>query len=242
MSEAAVSLARALSKLGVCSRAEARTLIESGRVSVDGVEARDPDMRVDVRRARIMVDGRRAVAQVSTYIMLHKPPGYVTTTSDERGRRTVFELLPRDTPRLVSVGRLDMDSEGLLLFSNDTRWADRIASPASHLDKIYHILVTESPTDAAIAAALNGVHVTRGQVLRLKSLRTLRSDTGIWLEVIIDEGRNRQIRRVLDAVGVGIVRLIRVSVGPLVLGNLLAGEWRSLTDAEKSSLDAAMRS
>jgi 23S rRNA pseudouridine2605 synthase len=242
MSEAAVSLARALSKLGVCSRAEARTLIESGRVSVDGVEARDPDMRVDVRRARIMVDGRRAVAQVSTYIMLHKPPGYVTTTSDERGRRTVFELLPRDTPRLVSVGRLDMDSEGLLLFSNDTRWADRIASPASHLDKIYHILVTESPTDAAIAAALNGVHVTRGQVLRLKSLRTLRSDTGIWLEVIIDEGRNRQIRRVLDAVGVGIVRLIRVSVGPLVLGNLLAGEWRSLTDAEKSSLDAAIRS
>lgn len=237
---AAVSLARALSKLGWCSRAEARTLIEAGNVTVDDTIVRDPDFRVDVRRARIAVDGKRVAARAADYIMLHKPAGCVTTTSDEKGRRTVFEFLPRDIPRVVAVGRLDMDSEGLLLFTNDTRWADRIADPASHIDKVYRVRLETPPTDAALATALAGVDAGRGDVLRLKRITNLRSDDGHWIEVVIDEGRNRHVRRVLEAVGANVHRLIRVAIGPLALGDLAPGGWRRLTAAEKAALDAAV--
>jgi len=239
---AAVSLARALSKLGFCSRAEGRAIVESGRVTVDGEEVRDPDLRVDVRRARIAVDGRRVTARMSEYVILHKPAGFVTTTSDEKQRRTVFELLPPELPRLVAVGRLDMDSEGLLLFTNDTRWADRIVDPTSHVDKVYHVRVEEAPSDGALAAALEGVDAGRGEVLRLKRVKRLHRDDGVWIEVAIDEGRNRQIRRVLEAAGITVHRLIRMSIGPLELGSLAAGEWRRLEPAEKMALDAAVGS
>lgn len=125
----AVSVARALSKLGWCSRAQAHELVSAGRVSVDGTVIRDPSFRIDMRRARVAVDGEPVRAQQRVYMMMHKPRGYVTTTSDELGRRTVFDLLPRDVPRVTAVGRLDLDSEGLLLFTSDTRWANRIIDP-----------------------------------------------------------------------------------------------------------------
>lgn len=232
-----MSLARALSKLGHCSRAQARPLIESGRVSVNGEAVRDPERRVDVRRAHITVDGQAVRAAASVYLMLNKPRGWVTTTSDEHGRSTVFELLPDDVPRLVAVGRLDMESEGLLLFSNDTRWADRITEPRSHLDKVYHVEVSRMPTPEEVERMLDGVDAGRGETLSFRGVQPLTLHRkGSWLEVVIDEGKNRQIRRVLEAVGIDVVTLRRVKVGGLELGDLRPGMYRALTPEEAAAL------
>lgn len=236
-----VSLARALSKLGWCSRAQARPLIEAGRVSVDGAIVRDAEARVDVRRARIAVDGQTVRAASQVYLMLHKPRGWVTTTSDEHGRSTVYELLPDDLPRMVAVGRLDLDSEGLLLFTNDTRWADRITDPRQHLDKIYHVQVATPVDDALLNRMMEGVPAGRGETLRFKGAQRLRRHGGHWLEVVIDEGRNRQIRRVLEALGLEVLRLRRVAIGALALGDLGPGTWRLLTPDERRALGGEAR-
>jgi 23S rRNA pseudouridine2605 synthase len=233
---ATVSLARALSKLGWCSRAEARVLIEAGRVTVDTVVERDADARVDMRRSRIAVDGSIVRALSRVYLMLHKPRGWVTSTADEHGRSNVYELLPDELPRVVAVGRLDLDSEGVLLFTNDTRWADRVADPRSHIDKLYHVRVARAPDEDTISRMLAGVEAGRGEVLRLKSVRPLARRDGVWLEVVIDEGRNRQIRRVFEAVGGEIQRLVRVAIGPVRLGDLGPGMWRILTREEREAL------
>jgi 23S rRNA pseudouridine2605 synthase len=233
----AVTLARALSKLGWCSRSEARRLVTAGRVTVDGSPVVDADRRVDVRRARIEVDGRIVRAEPAMYLMLNKPRGVVTTSADERGRRTVYDLLPDDLPRLVAVGRLDLDSEGLLLFTNDTRWADRMLDPGRHVDRVYHVLVDGTLDRSVFARAMAGVDAGRGESLRLKSVRSLSGAGAGWLEVVLDEGRNRQIRRVLEACGLDVVRLIRVAIGPLSLGTLGTGGTRVLTRAEKELLD-----
>jgi 23S rRNA pseudouridine2605 synthase len=227
----AVSLARALSKLGWCSRAKARPLIEGGHVSVNGEIVRDTERRVDVRRAHITVDGQTVRAAAGVYLMLHKPRGWVTTTSDEHGRSTVYELLPDNVPRLVAVGRLDLESEGLLLFSNDTRWADRITDPKTHLDKTYHVEVSRMPTEDDIARMLAGVDAGRGETLGFREARPL-TRRGYWLEVIIDEGKNRQVRRVLEAVGIEVKTLRRMAIGGLLLGDLRPGMWRMLTQQE----------
>jgi 23S rRNA pseudouridine2605 synthase len=234
-----VSLARALSKLGWCSRAEARPLIEAGRVSVDGTVVRNPDQRVDMRRSRIAVDGTTVRASSQVYLMMHKPRGWVTTTADEQDRSTVYELLPDGLPRLVAVGRLDLDSEGLLLFTNDTRWADRITDPRRHLDKVYHVQVKRPPAEDAVRRMLEGVDAGRGEILRLKHVEPL-PHRSRWLVVVLDEGRNRQIRRVFEAVGLEIEKLVRVSIGPLRLGDLGPGMTRPLTAAERAAMDAAM--
>ena len=235
-----VSLARALSKLGWCSRAQARVLVEAGRVSVDGTVVRDAERRVDIRRARITVDGEPVRAQQRVYLMMHKPPGVVTTTSDERGRANVYELLPTRLPRVVAVGRLDLGSEGLLLFTNDTRWADRVIDPRSHVDKTYHALLDRTLTPQELRAATGGVEVGRGERLQFKQIAPLETaDAGAWFRVVLDEGKNRQVRRVLDSLGVGVLRLIRVAIGPLSLGDLEPGRTRPLTTDEVRALDPA---
>lgn len=231
----AVSLARALSKLGFCSRAQARPIIEAGRVSVNGELVRDPERRVDVRRAHISVDGASVRAARPVYLMLNKPRGWVTTTSDERGRYTVYDLLPDDLPRLVAVGRLDLDSEGLLLFSNDTRWADRITDPRTHVEKRYHVELSRMPVDEEVARMLEGLDAGRGEVIGFRSLTPVQR-RGNWVEIVIDEGRNRQIRRVLDAAGIEVKTLRRVAVGSVALGDLGPGMWRMLTAEEVAAL------
>lgn len=231
-----VSLARALSKLGWCSRAEARPLIESGRVSVDGVTIRDPDHRLEMRRARIAVDGTTLRAAAQVYLMLHKPRGWVATRGDETGRSTVYELLPDDVPRLIAVAPLDVDSEGVQLFTNDTRWADRIADAAGSLDRVYHVRLAGSPDDAKVAALLDGVDAGRGQLLRAREVSRLERRDGHWLEIVLDESRSRPIRRFLDAARIEAEKVVRIAIGSLQLGDLGPGMWRLLTRAEKDAL------
>ena len=235
-----VSLPRALSKLGLCSRREAERLVAEGRVRVDGRIVRDVTHRVRMERTRITVDDAVVRAERHVYLVLNKPRGLVTTRDDPRGRPTVYACLQDASLPFVSpVGRLDQASEGLLLFTNDTRWAQRLLDPASHVDKVYHVQVDRVPDDALAAAMRAGVDAD-GERLAAKDARVLRAGARHgWLEVVLDEGRNRHIRRLLAALDVAVLRLVRVAVGPVVLGDLAKGEWRELTEAERDGLGRA---
>lgn len=230
-------LARVLSKRGLCSRTQAAQWIEAGRVALNGRIVRDPETPVDATRDRIAVDGVEADARERIYLMLNKPRGHVTTAADERDRATVYALLG-DTglPWVAPVGRLDKASEGLLLFTNDSAWAAAITSPQSQLDKTYHVQIDRLP-DAALLAALRAGADDGGEHLAAKSVRELRrGEKNAWLEIVLDEGRNRQIRRLLAAFGIGVLRLIRVAIGDLALGALPKGAWRRLSADEAARL------
>lgn len=233
-----VTLARALSKLGFASRSKARELIRAGHVRVDGRAATDPDLWVDPDRQRIEVDGARVEAARRVYLMLNKPRGLVTTASDEKGRPTVFQCIDDPAlPQLFPVGRLDRASEGLLLFTNDTQWADRILDPRTHLDKVYHVQIDRVADPALLRRIVEGVRTDTGEVLAARCARALRAGRSkSWIEVVLDEGKNRQIRRILEALDVEVLRLVRVAIGPLELGELGKGEFRELTEAERDAL------
>lgn len=232
-------LARVLSKQGVCSRSEAARWIMQGRVSVDGRIVRDPEFPIHGASAWIEVDGRALASTQRCYLVLNKPRGLVTTARDEHGRGTVYDCLDGGgLPWVAPVGRLDKASEGLLLLSNDPEWAARITDPASGPDKTYHVQVDCVPDAAALAGIGEGV-VVEGERLRAKSIVLLRSGgKTAWLEVVLDEGRNRQIRRLLAAAGIGVLRLVRVRIGSLDLGTLPKGEWRELSREEAEALAA----
>jgi len=230
-------LARVISKLGIASRTQAARWIADGRVSVEGRVEFDPERPTDAACERIALDGEVLAARQFLYLAMNKPRGHVTTTSDERGRDTVYALLA-DTglPWLAAVGRLDKASEGLLLFTNDSAWAARITSPDTHVHKTYHVQVDCLP-DAALLARMEQGVVDAGERLAVKSARELRrGDKHAWLEIVLDEGRNRQIRRILSLLGVGVLRLVRVAVGDVVLGSLAKGAWRPLEPAEIEAL------
>ncbi len=230
-------IARALSKLGFCSRSAAWTLVESGHVSVNGIVRRNPEHPVALPRDRIEVDGRVVESAHLVHLMLNKPRGLVTTANDERGRDTVFSRIEgRGFGHVSPVGRLDKASEGLLLFTNDTAWAARITDPASHFEKTYHVQV-DCLADEGLLQRLRSGARDADDWLAVKSARVFRSGkTNSWLEIILDEGRNRHIRRLLAAFDVAVLRLVRVAIGPLQLGTLAKGDVRALTPAEVASL------
>jgi 23S rRNA pseudouridine2605 synthase len=239
-------LARALSKLGYCSRSRAAELIRAGRVGVNGAARRDSEFRVRPGKDQIEVDGKAVEAAGKIYLALNKPRGVVTTASDEKGRETVYALLKKNIPGehgpwIAPVGRLDKASEGLLLLTNDSEWAARVLAPETHLEKVYHVQIA-SLADARLLHAIgHGVKAEDGEVLRAKSVRILRQgERNTWLEVVLDEGKNRQIRWVLEGLGIEVLRLVRVAIGPLTLGRLPKGAVRSLTKEEKEMLDRAM--
>jgi len=218
----------------VCSRTQAAEWIRAGRVAVDGRVVRDPEFPTIAGRHRIAVDGRDIdAAPERHYLVLNKPRGLVTTARDEQGRDTVYRCFDgAGLPWVAPVGRLDKASEGLLLFSNDSEWAARIGDPATGPDKTYHVQVDRIP-DAAQLAALKAGFVDDGEFLRAKSATLLRSgERNAWMEIVLDAGRNRQIRRMLNAQDTNVLRLIRVSIGPLALGELAKGAWRPLTEEE----------
>lgn len=230
-------LARVLSKMGYCSRSQAAALIRAGRVALNGRSVRDPETPVSVGRARITVDGVEVVAHSKMYLVMNKPRGVVTTASDERGRATVYDLLHGVDAWIGPVGRLDKASEGLLLLTNDTDWAARITDPASEIDKRYHVQVDRVVTDELLARIRQGV-VVNGDCLRAKAVRILRQgEKNSWLEITLDEGKNRHIRRMLQELGLAVLRLVRVAVGSVELDDLKKGAVRALTAAEKLNLD-----
>ncbi len=169
--------------------------------------------------------------------MLNKPRGLITTNADEKGRETVFSCFEGATlPRLTAVGRLDKASEGLLLFTSDSQWANAITDPQTHLDKTYHVQMDRVADEALLVALRQGVE-DDGESLAVKKVSLLRSgERTSWLEIVLDEGRNRHIRRMLAAVGAEVRRLVRVRIGPLQLGDLPKGQWRELTVTEAQGM------
>jgi len=238
-------LARALSKLGYCSRSQGAELIRAGRVQLNGALRCDPETPARPGQDRIAIDGHAIDEQKKIYLMMNKPRGVVTTASDEKGRDTVYAVLEKandSLPWVAPVGRLDKASEGLLLLTNDSEWGARIAAPETHLEKTYHVQIDKMVDEKFLQAIVNGVRVDGGEVLRAARVRMLRvGEKNCWLEIILDEGKNRQIRRMLKALGTEVLRLVRVAIGPLPLGELAKGAFRSLTAEEKRMLDRAMR-
>ncbi len=229
-------LARSLSKLGYCSRLQATELARSGRIALNGVVRKNPEYPVDMGRDRIEVDGQPIEAAEKIYLMLNKPRGLVTTRSDEKGRETIYSCLPHDLRWVGPVGRLDQASEGLLFLTNDSEWAARISAPESHLEKTYHVRVKGTVDDEILNKLRTGVPAG-SDLLRAKNATIVRGGgQRCWVEIVLDEGKNRQIRRMLERLGIEVLRLIRIAIGPVVLGNLPKGEWRQLTTEEKKGL------
>ncbi len=184
-------------------------------------------------RDRLTLDGQPLTAVERRYLLLNKPRGLVTTTADEKGRDTVYRCFDgAGLPWLAPVGRLDKASEGLLLFSNDPQWAARITDPATGPDKTYHVQISKQPDAGLLAQLVAGIDHD-GERLAAKSARLIRSgEKNAWLEIVLNEGRNRHIRRLLEAHDIGVLRLIRIAIGPLQLGTLAKGQWRWLEQHE----------
>lgn len=228
-------------------------LIRAGHVTMNGRVVRDPEAPVSGKRDQIAVDGKVAEPQAKIYLMLNKSRGVVTTALDENGRETVYAALnaklaagKKDAPQtkppwVAPVGRLDKASEGLPLLTNDSAWGARITAPETHLDKTYHVQLATVADEEFIQALVRGVKTKDGEVLRAKQACRLRSgQKNCWLEIVLDEGKNRQIRRMIETLGVEVLRLVRIAIGPLQLGDLAKGEHRSLTSDEKRMLDRAI--
>jgi 23S rRNA pseudouridine2605 synthase len=244
-----IGLARRLSKLGICSRSEAERWIRAGRLRVDGRATIDPEHPTS-DDSSIALDGAPLGTASRCYLMLNKPRGLTTSTADERGRATVYECLrperawpdpdpaqvSAELPWLAPVGRLDRASEGMLLFSNDPEWAAGISDGG--ILKTYHVRLEQLADEALLECLRTGVD-DRGERLRVVQASLLRpNEEGRtrWLALTLDEGRNRHIRRLLGALGVELQRLLRVSIGPLLLGDLPKGRWRRLSGAEVALL------
>jgi 23S rRNA pseudouridine2605 synthase len=230
-----------LSKFGVCSRKEAELWIEAGRVAVNGRVGRWPQRRIDPRRDRVSVDGAPVGDETERVVLaLHKPVGYITSRGDPGGRATIYELLDGVGRWVFPVGRLDRDTSGLLILTNDHRLGQRLSDPAHGVAKTYHALVDGVPGTDAVQALREGVPLGRGEASRPAGVRVLGATrVGTWLEIVLTEGKNRQVRRMCAAVGHEVRELARTAIGGLSLGGLPKGEWRRLGSQEIASLQAS---
>lgn len=208
-----------------------------GKVTVNRSVRKNPEFPVILGQDIIIMDDVSINQAQHLYVMLNKPRGLVTSASDELGRETVFECFKgAKLPHLAPVGRLDKASEGLLLFTNDNAWADTVTNPETHLDKTYHVQIGGGVDDARLAQIRRGIE-DEGELLTAKQVKILRTgEKNTWLEFILDEGRNRHIRRLLEAFEIEVLRLVRVKIGGLELGNLVKGQWRELTKNELARL------
>jgi 23S rRNA pseudouridine2605 synthase len=227
-----VQLHRALAKLGWGSRKMAWQWVRAGQVQVDGRVVTDPLTWVDLDRQRITRQGQEAVAAASVVLALHKPRGVVTTRQDERGRKTVYDLLPAGGPWLFPVGRLDADSEGLLILTNDAALAVRLTEPEHHIPKTYRVWVTGSPGEEVLQRLRDGIALPDGPT-RPAGVRLVKRRRGqTVIEMVLTEGRNRQVRRMWAAVGHKVRQLVRVAIGAFLLGDLPSGSCRTLGEPE----------
>jgi 23S rRNA pseudouridine2605 synthase len=228
-------LQRILAASGVASRRKAEDLIRSCRVSVDGKVVTELGTKVDPLRAKIRVDGKPIRRQPFRYIVMNKPSGFITTTSDERDRRTVMELLPRE-PRLFPVGRLDRETEGLLLFTNDGEVANRVMHPRYGLTKEYLVLTPAKPQEQVLRRVRAGVEIDGKRVVPDEFRIVRETAEGVLLSIVLHEGMNRIVRRLMESVGIPVIKLHRVRVGPLSVSGIPRGAHRDLTPGELTSL------
>ncbi len=236
-----IRLQKYLANAGVCSRRAAEALIRSGRVSIDGEIVTELGSKVDPYTNKIRVDKTRILWKKSPiYLLLNKPKGVLTTVRDPYGRTTIMDLLGRVPGRVYPVGRLDKDSEGLLLLTNDGALAHRLLHPSHKVTKTYHATIRRRPSRAVLDLLRQGVDIEGKMTLpcEMRVLETTRRST--VLEIVLKEGRKRQIRLMLNTVNHPVIRLIRIKMGPVSLGKLQPGKYRILTDSEVESLKKAV--
>ncbi len=227
-----IELERLISKRGLLSRKEAALAILKGSVKVNGQTCKIPLTYVD-HRCDIEIAGALALDQKKYYLMLNKPRGLVTTRSDELNRPTVYECLKNwKGPLVQAVGRLDQASEGLLLFTNDHVWANKLMDPKAHLTKIYHVQVTPIPSEETLEKLSDGIMLEGSKTLPAKFELIRSGEKNGWIEVHLNEGRNRQIRKMLESESIEVRRLLRIQIGNIQLKDLPKGEWCELTEFE----------
>jgi pseudouridine synthase len=235
------TLERVFSKAGRGSRSEARRWIGEGRVAVNGVTARSPDQWVDLARDKVTLDGKPVAAKRGIYILLYKPKGYLTTSRDPENRPTVYDLIADLDEWLAPVGRLDLDSSGLLLMTNDTAFADHVTSPAHLVSKTYQVKTATLFSDEQIEGLRRGIELSDGPT-RPAEVRRLRDGARhSFLEIVLTEGRNRQVRRMIEAAGSRVLKLVRIAIGPVRIADLEIGKWRRLTEEEVAALGGRVR-
>jgi pseudouridine synthase len=230
------TLDRVLSKAGLGSRVDAARWVHEGRVQVNARTVRDPDRWIDVERDRVRVDGRPLQARARVYLLLYKPAGYLTTYRDPQGRPTVYDLIEGVGTFLSPVGRLDLDTSGLLLMTNDTQFAERVTNPEWHVPKTYLVKASSLLTDDQLARLRDGVVLADGPTRPAEVARVRDAGKCTHFEITITEGRNRQVRRMVEALGATVLELVRVRIGPVRIGELAMGAWRMLTPREVQAL------
>jgi 23S rRNA pseudouridine2605 synthase len=235
-SSSSKTLERVLSKSGVASRTEARRIIHARRVRVNGRIIEDPDHWVHLTKDRVTLDGRPLRSSQPVYLLLYKPTGYVTTRHDPEKRPTVYDLLDDASPWVFPVGRLDLDTSGLLILTNDTQFGERLTNPKFKIPKTYLVKTATLLDDAALEQLRQGVVLSDGPTLPAQVVRQRDTARHTFLEITITEGRNRQVRRMVEALGTKVLKLVRTRIGPLSIGTLPIGRHRSLTISELQAL------
>jgi len=230
------TLDRVLSRAGLGSRTEARRWVADGRVSVDGKIVRTPDAWVDPAKNRVKFDGRPIESKHKLYLLLYKPKGYLTTYKDPSGRPTVYDLIKDVEDWVFPAGRLDQDTTGLLLMTNDTAFGDFVTSPESHVPKTYLVKASERLTDEQLDQLRHGIELSDGPTRPAEIMRVRDSARYTFLQITITEGRNRQVRRMVEALGAKVLKLVRTGIGPIEIGGLEIGKWRKLSKGEVKAL------
>jgi len=226
------TLERVLSKAGAGSRREARGWIGQGRVRVNGKLVQTPDFWVDLEQDRVTLDGKPVRGARRIYLLLYKPKGYLTTYKDPEGRPTVYDLLAEVEERVIPAGRLDLDTSGLLILTNDTQFAERLTNPEHKVPKTYLVKTATHVTDEQLERLAGGVVLSDGPTRKARVKRLRDSGGRTFFEITLTEGRNRQVRRMVEAIGSKVLKLVRTSIGPLAIGKLPVGKYRTLTKSE----------
>jgi 23S rRNA pseudouridine2605 synthase len=241
-SKPTMTLDRVLSRFGLASRRDARQAIQAGRLKVNGKVMRDADLWVSPDQMVLHLDGQRLKPARKTYLLFYKPKGVITSHGDPGERKTIYDYLKEIGKWVSPVGRLDKDTSGLLLLTNDTEFADHVTNPLSKVLKTYLVKTSGLLSDETVAKLNAGVEMKRGDMASPISVRRL-EDRGkyTWLEVVLAEGKNREVRRMIEAVGFKVLKLVRTGLGPLTLAGLEVGKWRELTPAEIASLRKTSR-
>lgn len=230
------TLERVISRAGAGSRTQARSWIHAGQVRVNGKVVENPDLWVDFERDRILLDGKPLAQRRHIYILLYKPTGYITTFKDPEGRPTVYDLIKEIDQFVSPVGRLDLDTSGLLILTNDTQFAERLTNPDHKVPKTYLVKCSSLLSDGAIENLRNGVELSDGPTRPAQVRRVRDSGKYTHLEMTIAEGRNRQVRRMIEAVESKVLKLVRTHIGTVTFGELKIGQWRMLEPAEVAAL------